>query len=114
MEIHVFCTFFARNPLFQPACIGRPLWHILAYKVTVSMSNVPGFQQRLSFCDAPVDEFLFFVAPNRNLGNFVCIMSYADKVSFGYVADTRLIPDPLPITRLFAAEVECIRRAVEM
>jgi hypothetical protein len=39
-------------------------------------------------------------------------MSYAEKVSFGYVSDPRLIEDPAPITQLFAQEMQTLLQAV--
>lgn len=40
-------------------------------------------------------------------------MSYAEKVSFGYAADPRLMEDPEPITRLFAEEMNTLARAAD-
>ena len=97
---------------FLPPCIGRPLWYSAAYKVSVSVSNVPGSPHARVFDGCPIDEFLFFVAPNRNLGNFVCIMSYADRVSFGYASDARLVPEPHALTSLFADDMDQLEAAL--
>jgi hypothetical protein len=32
-------------------------------------------------------------------------VSYADRVSFGYASDPRLVPEPREITQLFAQEM---------
>jgi hypothetical protein len=39
----------------------------------------------------------------RSLHRFA--VSYADRVSFGYASDPRLVPEPREITQLFAQEM---------
>ncbi len=46
--------------------------------------------------------------PSRCVGCFrvePCTVSYADRVSFGYASDPRLVPEPREITQLFAQEM---------
>eukprot|EP00455_Lapot_gusevi_P053217 TRINITY_DN825_c0_g1_i1.p1 TRINITY_DN825_c0_g1~~TRINITY_DN825_c0_g1_i1.p1 ORF type:complete len:477 (+),score=126.02 TRINITY_DN825_c0_g1_i1:88-1518(+) len=99
------CSLFG----YLPACIARPLWHVLAYKVTVSMSNVPGPQEYLAFGGNPIQQFLFMVPAQRTLGHFVCIMSYNGGVTFGLNSDPRLLPDPQTLVTLFRQEIQLLK-----
>jgi hypothetical protein len=152
---------------FLPACIGRPLWHSAAYKVSVSgLHNLVFFFFILqvrdfvlearsvelitgSSCCTPSPQYQMCPAPNTcarltapkltssyslwrptaTLGILFALVcqsanmswctkiviqfllsvafsvSYADRVSFGYASDPRLIKDPQIVTELFAEEM---------
>ena len=46
-----------------PRVLTRPIWKALAFKTTLSMSNMPGPQFPLAFLGSPIDQIFFFVAP---------------------------------------------------
>ena len=46
-----------------PRFLTRPIWKALAFKTTLSMSNMPGPQFPLAFLGSPIDQIFFFVAP---------------------------------------------------
>ncbi len=72
---------------------------VLCVQVTLSMSNLPGPAQPLTFAGADVSRFIFFVPPIRTIGHFLCILSYANSVVCGLACDERLV-SAVPATRL--------------
>ena len=64
-----------------------PAWPALANKVSLSMSNVPGPQFKLSFLDEPMDKMVFFSPPQDNIGLFVTLITFNDKITFGFNTD---------------------------
>lgn len=73
-----------------PGGIARPVWNLLAYKTSVSFSNVPGPQFPLHLCGREISALHFTVPPNGNIGFLVSVVSYNGRVSVAVSTDTRV------------------------
>jgi diacylglycerol O-acyltransferase len=89
-----------------PRIIAKRIWDALAYKTTLSISNVPGPQYEIEFAGEVVDKMMFFIPPAGKMGTFICIMSYNGKVMVGCVTCKNLVPDPEEIVYGFNTEFE--------
>jgi diacylglycerol O-acyltransferase / wax synthase len=89
-----------------PAFIHRPVWHLLAFKTTFSLSNLPGPTSALDYIDAKVEQILFFVPPQQTIGHFITIMSYNGTIGFGLATDSRLIQDPKKVVNFMNEEMD--------
>ena len=85
-----------------PAAITRVVWPLVAYKTTLSLSNVPGPQWELQWLPDqgekegagngwPMEEIGFIVPPQHTLGLFMCVFSYNGKLIFTGAADDRIM-----------------------
>merc|ERR1711920_185607 len=74
-----------------PPAVMRPLWPALAFKSTISMSNVPGPQFPLEWCGMPIRTMMFFVPPTGTLSVFVTMATYNGELSVGMSADGALL-----------------------
>jgi len=99
---------------YLPPIIAEHLWYQLAFKVTASVSNVPGPQYPLQFCGSNVHNFLFFVSPARNIGVFLCMLSYNGQVFFGLACDQRLIEEPREVLGYFKQELDQLNEAINL
>ncbi|MEJ8835263.1 wax ester/triacylglycerol synthase family O-acyltransferase [Ramlibacter sp. AN1133] len=73
-------------------------------KTTAVMTNVPGPSGQLSFLGSRIEQIMFWVPQSGDIGLGVSILSYADHVQFGVMADTQLCPDPQQVIEKFAPE----------
>jgi len=89
-----------------PAAVQRLALEHFSRKATAVATNVPGPQMPLYFGGCEVREMMFWVPQNGTIGMGLSILSYNGHVHFGIIADARLVPDPDPIARRFAREVE--------
>jgi len=89
-----------------PPFISRLIFGSAGFKVSISMSNLPGPTKHLQFSGNPISKFIFFVPPSRTLGHFISMLSYNGRVMFGITSDQRLIPDPEVILEAFKTEVD--------
>ncbi|MBK6597570.1 MAG: wax ester/triacylglycerol synthase family O-acyltransferase [Proteobacteria bacterium] len=91
-------------------CMPSPLEEraveALSAKATAVVSNLPGPQQELSMASAPISQLLFWVPQSGSIGIGVSILSYADHVQFGVIADSNLVPRPGELAAHFAQEFE--------
>lgn len=90
-------------------CAGNAI----AYKTTVSMSNMPGPQFPLTFLECPVERMFFFVSPQGTVGIFVTIFTFDGKVAVSISADSSLLDaeEAQSITgKLFVDELEALRQ----
>jgi hypothetical protein len=60
----------------------------------------------LKFCGSTVENVMFWVPQNGDIGMGVSILTYAGKVQFGLITDAKLCPDPEAIIAQFAPEFE--------
>ena len=72
-------------------CVFVPPGNAIAYKTTVSMSNLPGPQFPLSFLECPVERMFFFVSPQGTVGLFVTIFTFDGKVAVSITSDSALL-----------------------
>ena len=89
-----------------PAALQRPALEMLSRKATTVATNVPGPQEPLYLCGAPVREMMFWVPQSGSIGMGISILSYAGSVYFGLIGDSRRIPDPGRIIERFGPELE--------
>jgi diacylglycerol O-acyltransferase / wax synthase len=89
-----------------PAPIEEPAIELFSAKASAVVSNVPGPKEPLSMSGAPISQMLFWVPQSGSIGLGVSILSYADQVQFGVVADRNLIDDPHALTQGFRPEFE--------
>jgi len=88
------------------------LWYGLAFKVTASMSNMPGPAQPLQLAGRPIEKLVFFVPPSRTIGHFLTILSYNGRVMFGLASDQKLVENPKEILQYFADELSALAVSV--
>ena len=84
----------------------------IAYKTTVSMSNIPGPQFPLAFLECPVERMFFFVSPQGTVGIFVTIFTFDGSVSVSISSDSTLLDseEARAITgKLFVEELQALR-----
>jgi len=89
-----------------PKLLQDQVLDLLSAKATAVMTNVPGPKDALYIAGAKMREPLFWVPQAGDIGIGVSILSYDDKVQFGLVADSNLVPDPQRIVERFAREFE--------
>lgn len=94
------------------ACLSS-LGNAIAYKTTVSMSNIPGPQFPLAFLQCPVERMFFFVSPQGTVGHFVTIFTFDGKISVSISSDSALLnqEEARAITgKLFLEELQELRQ----
>jgi WS/DGAT/MGAT family acyltransferase len=89
-----------------PLQVEEPAIELFSSKASLVVSNVPGPREPLSMAGAPISQLLFWVPQSGSIGIGVSILTYADKLQFGVIADRELIEDPGELTDLFAPEFE--------
>jgi hypothetical protein len=70
-----------------PRAVLVPVWPGVSNKVSLSMSNVPGPQFKVSFLDEPMDKMVFFSPPQDTIGLFVTLITFNGKITFGFNTD---------------------------
>eukprot|EP00462_Mataza_sp_D1_P007232 CAMPEP_0175124836 /NCGR_PEP_ID=MMETSP0087-20121206/2994_1 /TAXON_ID=136419 /ORGANISM="Unknown Unknown, Strain D1" /LENGTH=426 /DNA_ID=CAMNT_0016406631 /DNA_START=140 /DNA_END=1424 /DNA_ORIENTATION=- len=95
-----------------PFGLCRPLWQKIAYKMTASISSIPGPSWQLSYAGQAVDRIVCVMPPAGNIGVFLTIFSYYDKVTFCVSGDTRLIEDTLTIVENIDKNIKDTARAL--
>ncbi len=63
-----------------PKQIGRHLWRWLSSGPSVSVSNMAGPTQKVTWHQHEVKKMGFFVPPEGRMGVFICFMTYDDKI----------------------------------
>ncbi len=89
-----------------PAAVQRMALELFSRKATTVATNVPGPQMPLYLAGCEVREMMFWVPQNGTIGMGLSILSYNGRVHFGIIADSKRVPDPEPLVRCFAREVE--------
>jgi len=95
---------------FLPPFLTRIIWFASAFKVSLSMSNLPGPAMPVRFAGGDVTTFMFFVPPVQTVGHFLCILSYNNSILCGVASDERLVEEPLDVVNAFHQEVEQLTR----
>lgn len=90
-------------------------WDLLAYRVTNSISNVPGpsFPVCWSEGGPELERLTFFVPPQGTIASFMTILSYNNQVSMGCLSDSRAIGEPREVLDLFQSEYDKLRLKIE-
>jgi WS/DGAT/MGAT family acyltransferase len=89
-----------------PAAVEDPAVALFSRKASLVVSNVPGPREPLTLGGAPLEELFFWVPQAGAIGVGVSILTYADRVHFGVVADRRLVPDPAALAERLQPEFE--------
>jgi len=76
-----------------PAALLTKVWSVLAFKATISMSNICGPQDPTCNFGGVVNlkQIVFFTPPTGTLGIFCNIITMADRPTIAITADARLI-----------------------
>jgi hypothetical protein len=103
-----------------PPPITRFIWPLLAFKTSLSFSNLPGPQWKFvldtpptktgSNAGVPIQSLFFFVPPQNTIGLMVTISSYDGRVMFSASNDGRM-SSPAEMDRLgelFAEELKAL------
>eukprot|EP00002_Diphylleia_rotans_P032406 TRINITY_DN67_c0_g2_i1.p1 TRINITY_DN67_c0_g2~~TRINITY_DN67_c0_g2_i1.p1 ORF type:complete len:200 (-),score=33.66 TRINITY_DN67_c0_g2_i1:85-684(-) len=93
-----------------PSTISQWIWNATAYKVSCSMSNLPGPTSQISIFQQQLKSFVFFVPPQGTIGLFLTIMSYNGLVTFGAAVDRTLIQQPERLLVHFREEIETLSK----
>jgi WS/DGAT/MGAT family acyltransferase len=89
-----------------PLQVEEPAIELFSSKASLVVSNVPGPRERMSMAGAPISQLLFWVPQSGSIGIGISILTYADKLQFGVIADHNLIEAPGELADLFTAEFE--------
>jgi WS/DGAT/MGAT family acyltransferase len=89
-----------------PSTLQKPVLDLLSQKATAVLTNVPGPQQPIYLAGTPIEELMFWVPQNGQIGLGISILSYNGKVFFGLISDRRLVADPGDIIARFKPEFE--------
>ena len=89
-----------------PSSMQDVVVDIFETKGTAVMTNVIGPKEQLYLAGAPLEAMMFWVPQSGRLGLGVSILSYADRVWLGVIADEGLVPDPESIVSGFHTEFD--------
>ncbi|HET7845292.1 MAG TPA: wax ester/triacylglycerol synthase family O-acyltransferase [Xanthomonadales bacterium] len=89
-----------------PSVLQGPALELLSRKATTVATNVPGPQMPLYLAGSRVREQMFWVPQTGSIGLGISILSYNGRVHFGFIADSKCVPDPDEVIRRFAPEFE--------
>jgi len=76
-----------------PTATSSQIWDVMAYKVSMSVSNVPGPPADIKVCGANPNGFSFWVPPVGTISTFVTIMSFGDSVTLSMALDNALFSE---------------------
>lgn len=89
-----------------PQLVQDPILEYLACKATAVMTNVPGPRAPIRMAGSEISRLMVWVPQAGDIGLGIAILSYAQGVQFGVIADTSLCADPQAIVDGFAPEFE--------
>ncbi len=99
-------AFFGMLNIFgvAPPQVEDQVVNIFATRATAVMTNVIGPRQPLYLAGAKIENMMFWVPQSGRLGMGISVLSYADQVTLGVIADAGLVADPERITGEFIQE----------
>lgn len=97
---------------FFPRAVEKFFLDFFSSKASAVMTNVPGPSEPVYLMGKKLAKPMFWVPQSGGIGIGVSILSYDNKVEFGFVADAALIPDPQAMIDDFVEEFAAIRRQV--
>lgn len=95
-----------------PTAVQRFALNFFSGKASAVMTNVPGPTESVYLMGARVKRSMFWVPQSGGIGIGISILSYAQRVEFGVVADTSLVTDPQVLVDGFVAEFEALRQGL--
>lgn len=96
-----------------PSILEQTALDILSRKASAVMTNVPGPKNPIYLAGAKLRQPLVWVPQAGDIGVGLAILTYADIVQFGFVADANLIPDPEELTDLFIAQFRILEMLID-
>ena len=97
---------------FFPKTVEKFFLDFFSSKASAVMTNVPGPSEPVYLKGKKLSKPMFWVPQSGAIGIGVSILSYDNKVEFGFVADAALIPDPQAMIDDFIDEFAAIKRQV--
>lgn len=97
---------------FFPQAVEKFFLDFFSSKASAVMTNVPGPSEPVYLMGKKLAKPMFWVPQSGGIGIGVSILSYDNKVEFGFVADAALIPDPQAMIDDFVDEFTAIKRQV--
>ena len=88
-----------------PANIERTVLETLCNMASLVVTNVPGSRIANTLAGQPVHRVMFWVPEAAGISLGISILSYADKVQVGVLADANLVPDPELLAAAFDVEM---------
>jgi WS/DGAT/MGAT family acyltransferase len=79
-------------------------------KASAVVTNVPGPREPVYLAGTEVGGVLVWAPCSGTIGMTVSIFSYAGEVTVGFMADSRLVPDPAPLVSAFDRELRGLCR----
>jgi diacylglycerol O-acyltransferase len=93
-----------------PAPLEARLIDFFSAKGSMVLTNVPGPRRPLQLTGRRLDGILVWAPCSGSVGMSVTIFSYAGKVTVGFMAAQRLVPDPQVLADGFRAELLTLAR----
>lgn len=97
---------------FFPSAVEKFFLDFFSSKASAVMTNVPGPSEPVYLMGKKLAKPMFWVPQSGGIGIGVSVLSYNNKVEFGFVADAALIPDPQAMIDDFMDEFMAIKRQV--
>jgi WS/DGAT/MGAT family acyltransferase len=97
---------------FFPSAVEKFFLDFFSSKASAVMTNVPGPSEPVYLQGKKLSKPMFWVPQSGGIGIGVSILSYNNKVEFGFVADAALVPDPQAMIDDFMDEFQAIRREI--
>ena len=97
---------------YFPSVIERWALKFFSSKASAVMTNVPGPSEPVVLMGRKLSKPMFWVPQSGGIGIGVSILSYDNKVEFGFVADAALVPDPQAMIDDFVDEFKSIQAEV--
>lgn len=92
----------------SPSWVQKPFLDVISQKASAVLTNVPGPKKPLFMAGSEINEMMFWVPQNGEIGMGISILSYNDEVYFGLITDKLLVSDPQEIINRFKPEFEKI------
>ena len=89
-----------------PSALQKPVLDVLSQKASAVLTNVPGPREPIYLSGTRIEELMFWVPQNGQIGLGISILSYNGQVFFGLITDSRLVSDPRNIIERFKPEFE--------
>lgn len=80
-------------------------------KASVMITNVPGPPAEIHLAGSALSEMLVWAPVSGHLGLGLSLLSYAGQVRLGVAADTKRVPEPRALVRLYEEELEALLSA---
>eukprot|EP00742_Colponemidia_sp_Colp-10_P005679 GILJ01006070.1.p1 GENE.GILJ01006070.1~~GILJ01006070.1.p1 ORF type:complete len:484 (-),score=72.99 GILJ01006070.1:189-1640(-) len=93
---------------YLPLPLARFMWKNVAFKVTASISTLPGPRMPLRFASQTLTGLMFHVPVTGTIAMLITAFTYNGRVSLGINTDADVIPDPAKVVHLFHQEVRAL------